>query len=358
MPFHIYTDASDYAYGAVLLQEHENELCPIAWAGRRLTKSEQNYYVLEKELGAIVFAHIQWRCYLENGHPVIIHSDHNPLQFLRTQKKLSGKHARWLESLSKIDWRITYIPGDKNVVADAVSRAIHHKPTELVLHDGATIAADKTIEPYQAFSLASDIVRRSTLDPRAACPASSPDASTGTRGTRHQSTAPSPSKWTPTAGSSESLPQMVTPQALFSSQPTAASAPAIASPQSPHSSNPRACSPPPGLTQQPPEAASEQNAQPPPAVDNWAEDFPELSRDRPRTQNSSYLHPRLCQHQSHPHQSPEPHQHRAHPHQSPEPPQQPQRAPSPPWTSQRMLEILPPPPPGPIPSSAIRTTLL
>lgn len=160
-PFHVYTDASDYAYGAVLTQQHEDKLCPVAWVGRKMNKAEVNYYTLEKELGAIVFAYRQWRCYLENNHPVFIHSDHNPLKFLQTQKKVTGKHARWLESLSRIDWRITYIPGDKNVVADAVSRATHHPDTEVILHDGHTLAAESPHEAYRALALTNLLVRRS-----------------------------------------------------------------------------------------------------------------------------------------------------------------------------------------------------
>ena len=160
-PFHIYTDASDYAYGAVLTQEHEGKLCPVAWIGRKMAKAEENYYTLEKELGAIIFAYKQWRCYLENNQTVFIHSDHNPLQFLKTQKKLSGKHARWLESMSRIDWKITYIPGDKNVVADAVSRATHLPETEIILHDGLTLAAEQPQAPYQPLALINVLARRS-----------------------------------------------------------------------------------------------------------------------------------------------------------------------------------------------------
>ena len=164
-PFHIYTDSSDYAFGAVLTQKHEDELQPVAWAGRKMSKPEVNYYTLEKELGAIIFASRQWRCYLENNQPVYIHSDHNPLRFLQTQKKLNGKQARWVESLSRINWYITYIPGDKNVVADAVSRATHLPMSQVVLHDGHTLAAEKPQEPYSALSLTSSLVRRDPAQP-------------------------------------------------------------------------------------------------------------------------------------------------------------------------------------------------
>ena len=55
-PFHVYSDASDYAFGAVLTQKHEDELKPVALAGRKMSKAEVNYYTLEKELAAIIFA--------------------------------------------------------------------------------------------------------------------------------------------------------------------------------------------------------------------------------------------------------------------------------------------------------------
>ena len=144
----------------LLTQKHEDEVKPVAWAGRKISKAEVNYDTLENELAAIIFASRQWRCYLENNQPVYIHSDHNPLRFLQTQKKLTGKQGRWVESLSRINWYITYIPGDKNVVADAVSRATHLPLSQVVLHDGHTLAAEKLQEPYSALSLTTALVRR------------------------------------------------------------------------------------------------------------------------------------------------------------------------------------------------------
>ena len=67
-----------------MTQKHEDEQKPVAWAGRKMSKAEVNYYTLEMELAAIIFASRQWRCYLENNQPVYIHSDHNPLPFLQT----------------------------------------------------------------------------------------------------------------------------------------------------------------------------------------------------------------------------------------------------------------------------------
>ena len=135
LPFRVYTDASDYAYGAILMQEHASASMTVAWIGRKMTSSELHHATFEKELGAIVFAARQWQCYLEKYHPVYIHSDHNPLRYLQTQQKLNSKQARWVESLSRINWHITYGPGDENVVADAVSCATHLPDLNVPLQD-------------------------------------------------------------------------------------------------------------------------------------------------------------------------------------------------------------------------------
>ena len=87
-PFHVYSDASDYAFGAVLTQKHEDELKPVAWAGRKMSIAEANYYTrnLEKEVAAITSATRQWRCYLENNQPVYIHSDNFHYAFYRPKR--------------------------------------------------------------------------------------------------------------------------------------------------------------------------------------------------------------------------------------------------------------------------------
>ena len=129
-----------------------------------MNQSEVNHATFEKELGAIVFAARHWRCYLENNQPVFIHSDHNPLKYLQTQQKLNSKQARWIESLSRINWCITYVPGDKNVVADAVSRATHLSAESPTLHDGypvSCVAASRT-NAYPAVSLTALLARRTS----------------------------------------------------------------------------------------------------------------------------------------------------------------------------------------------------
>lgn len=56
-PFTLQTDASDYGLGAVLLQEYDTLLRPVAFASHTLTGAERNYFTPKKECLTIIFFH-------------------------------------------------------------------------------------------------------------------------------------------------------------------------------------------------------------------------------------------------------------------------------------------------------------
>lgn len=122
-PFHVFSDASIRAIGGVLMQERDEHLVPVAFCARKLIPAEVNYSTTEQELLAIVYCFAQWRCYLE-GPQVVLHTDHEPLTWLANQKLPNRRQARWLEFLSRFSYEILYVKGDKNVVADALSRQL------------------------------------------------------------------------------------------------------------------------------------------------------------------------------------------------------------------------------------------
>jgi hypothetical protein len=114
--FQIFTDASDVGLGVIL---HQGDSI-IACASRTLKPAEKNYSVIEKECLALVYAVKQFWHYLL-GKPVIVFTNHNPLQWLSSQK-MEGKLARWALAMQEYDFTIKYRRGNQNQNADALSR--------------------------------------------------------------------------------------------------------------------------------------------------------------------------------------------------------------------------------------------
>jgi len=92
------TDAGSYAIGAVLEQDDGQGRRPVAFFSQVLNIHKQRFSIRERELLAVVQAVRYWRCYLY-GHTFVVHTDHEYLQYLRTQEELNDRQVRWLELL-------------------------------------------------------------------------------------------------------------------------------------------------------------------------------------------------------------------------------------------------------------------
>jgi reverse transcriptase-like protein/integrase-like protein len=125
LSYTVITDASGFAIGAALCQDHGHGLQPCAFMSRKMNEAERNYAVHEQELLAIVQALREWRHYLL-GNKITIITDHRSLQYLSTQDKLSARQTRWSEFLQQFDFEIKYRPGKDNHVADSLSRRPDH----------------------------------------------------------------------------------------------------------------------------------------------------------------------------------------------------------------------------------------
>jgi reverse transcriptase-like protein/integrase-like protein/chromodomain-containing protein len=130
-PFVVETDASDFALGAVLLQEdRDGDLRPCAYFSHALGPAERNYTTYEKELLAIKAAFEEWRHYLQGGsHPVKVLSDHQGLEQLDKAKVVKQRHARWALFFSRFKFTVTYRPGKDNKLADGLSRRPDYNPS-------------------------------------------------------------------------------------------------------------------------------------------------------------------------------------------------------------------------------------
>jgi hypothetical protein len=134
-PILLVTDASGFAYAAILLQPigdnpspRLSEYHPVAYMSHKMTDTQRRWEVHDQELLAIVSAFQEWRHYLEGSRlPVRVQSDHANLRYFFKAKRLNSRQARWAEHLAAFDFTIEYRPGRQNA-ADAPSRRPDYVP--------------------------------------------------------------------------------------------------------------------------------------------------------------------------------------------------------------------------------------
>jgi reverse transcriptase-like protein len=121
-PFHMDTNASDFALDVVISQEFDGEKHPIAFHSRTLLPAERNYDVHDKEMTAIVY---RFKCgrpyFLSANHPIHVRTDHKNLQYFRQPQKITGRQAQWMEFLQDFDFVLDHIPRHSNTVTDLLS---------------------------------------------------------------------------------------------------------------------------------------------------------------------------------------------------------------------------------------------
>jgi len=94
LPFSLAVDASDIAIGVCLFQTIDDTEHPVAYYSRKLNAHERNYSTVEKEALALILATRTFAVDL-HGNPVVVFSDHSPLQFLHKMANHNQKLLRW-----------------------------------------------------------------------------------------------------------------------------------------------------------------------------------------------------------------------------------------------------------------------
>ena len=138
-PFVLLTDASDVAVGAALLQPDKadwqlsgvqgrdfesgiGDLHPVGFFSKTLNSAQRNYSATMRELWAIKEALLFWAHLLRAG-VVYVYTDHRAITFLEDSQDSNKKLARWALEIQDLRISIRYIPGVRNMVADALSRS-------------------------------------------------------------------------------------------------------------------------------------------------------------------------------------------------------------------------------------------
>lgn len=138
-PVAIYTDASNTAIGAVLEQLEQGQWKPIAFYSKKLNDAQLKYSTYDRELLA-VYGSLKFFRQMVEGKSLVIKTDHKPLTYCFSQKsdKASPRQVRQLDYISQFTTDIRHIDGDKNIVADALSRCRSNRLTGHSIHNRAS----------------------------------------------------------------------------------------------------------------------------------------------------------------------------------------------------------------------------
>ncbi len=133
--FDIYTNASDFQLGACIIQEGR----PVAYFLQKLTKSQQNYTTIKKEMLSIVPTLEEFQGVLL-GVDIHVFTDHkNP-----TFNTLKMQHVLcWRTKIEQFSPILHYIEGPHNILANNLSR-LHCLVTPAQIAEGK-----KLVEPAE-----------------------------------------------------------------------------------------------------------------------------------------------------------------------------------------------------------------
>ena len=109
--------------------QDDDMIRPGRFHSKKFNNAQMNYGITKKELLAIVDSVRNFRGVLE-WHAVTILTDHQPLLAFISSLQTNPMIIRWQESLNQLDITMEHIDGEKNVIADALSRT--HKECEEV----------------------------------------------------------------------------------------------------------------------------------------------------------------------------------------------------------------------------------
>jgi len=123
LPFHLHTDASNIGIAAVLMQEHNKILHPVAYFSKTLNNAQRSYPATKKEALSLVSSLEHFR-HIILTYCVNVYTDHMPLIgiFRKSTKIKDECIKRWMLTVQEYAVKIHHIAGSKNIFSDTLSR--------------------------------------------------------------------------------------------------------------------------------------------------------------------------------------------------------------------------------------------
>jgi hypothetical protein len=148
LPLVLRTDASQFGVGGMLLQICRGIEQPICFVSKKLSPEARRWSTIDQEAFAIFYAVTSLRHYLF-GHPFVIETDHNNLQYI--SKYVDGRVGRWRLALQEYDFIVQHIAGATNTVADGLSRCCVVSSGEPPVEQAVDVAQDaiSILDPKQ-----------------------------------------------------------------------------------------------------------------------------------------------------------------------------------------------------------------
>uniref|UniRef100_A0A2D4FI48 Reverse transcriptase RNase H-like domain-containing protein n=1 Tax=Micrurus corallinus TaxID=54390 RepID=A0A2D4FI48_MICCO len=94
-----------------------------AYTSKKLSPTERNWAVWEKDAYTVHWPLLTWRQFLEGSQrPFKVWMDHKNLEALQSPSQLSPKQVRWALYFCQFNFILKYLPAGNNFLAEALSQ--------------------------------------------------------------------------------------------------------------------------------------------------------------------------------------------------------------------------------------------
>ncbi|GBG67116.1 hypothetical protein CBR_g81540 [Chara braunii] len=141
------------------VEDEGKKLRPIEYMSKKMPSKKLAKSTYERELYALYKALVHWRHYLL-GRFFYLRTDHQTLKWIKTQPVLSDALKRWIKVIDQYDFKLDYLKGEYNKVANELSRRADYLGAliyEFGLSEDVTRSLD---EVYKEDPITMDIINK------------------------------------------------------------------------------------------------------------------------------------------------------------------------------------------------------